>query len=147
MDVREMDYRIDPLEGIGPLRFGMGRQEARAVLGTGFQEFLKDPFDEAPTDAYEDLGLHLYYDGDDRLEAVETFPPARSSYRGEDLLAARYRRVRHLLREGDRRLEVEPGEGLTAPNLGIGAFAPDGEDDPDGPVESVIVFRRGYYDE
>lgn len=147
MDAAEMDYSVKPREGLGPLHFGMPRREVRQVLGAGWEEFLKSPFDDVPTDAWDELGLHVYYDGEDRLEAVETFRPARPTWQGEDLLSVSYRRLRHLLRQGDRRLEVEAGEGLTSYRLGVGAHAPDGEDEPEAPVEGVIVFRRGYYED
>ena len=140
-----MDYTIEPLSGIGPLRFGMSRAEVRRAAASPVEEFWKSPDDEAPTDAFDELGFHAYYDRRHRLEAVELFTPAKPSWRGRDLLTLPAGELRELLAAGDPDLEEEE-EGLTAPGLGLGAYAPEWQYDPRLFPEGIIVFRAGYYD-
>ena len=60
-----------PLIGIGPLVFGISRTEVRKTLGESSRQFRKAPTDAQPTDEYAALGIHLYYDVDDRLQFME----------------------------------------------------------------------------
>jgi predicted component of type VI protein secretion system len=66
---------IRPFEAVGSLLFGDVRSAVREKLGMEYSSFSKTTGDE-PTDAYDSLGLHLYYDEDGRLEFVEAFIPA-----------------------------------------------------------------------
>jgi len=37
-------------------------------------------------------------------------------------------------------------DSLTSYKLGIGVYAPDADENPNLPPESVIAFEKGYYD-
>jgi len=69
-----MDFTIHPGQGVGPLRFGMTRDEAFEVLGRPDQE-LEEAHDEDVQLGwhYETLGLSLYFaqDTDYRLGLIE----------------------------------------------------------------------------
>src|SRR5262245_58298124 len=66
---------IIPFQSIGTLSFGDSRKVARAKLASTFSTFQKGD-GPTETDAFDDLGLHLYYDEEGRLEFVEAFDPA-----------------------------------------------------------------------
>src|SRR5437899_12990923 len=86
---RVLKMEIRPFEGLGDVRFGMRRGDARALLGQEFRSFKKTPLADRLTDAYTQFGLHLYYDGQDRLEFVEAFQPCVPIFRGVELLGPR----------------------------------------------------------
>ena len=65
-----MRLNVNPLESVGDVKFGMTREEVRSIFGDA-EEFKKDPDDDITTD---DFGFcHVFYDEDDRCEAVEIF--------------------------------------------------------------------------
>jgi len=86
---RVLKLEIRPFEGLGDLRFGMSRRDVRALLGQEFRSFKKTPLADSLTDAYAQYGLHLYYDGQDRLELVEAFRPCVPIFQGVELLGPR----------------------------------------------------------
>jgi hypothetical protein len=136
MDLQE----IVPYQGLGDLRLGMTRGEVRDLLGPGFRSFRKTPWSAADTDAYDGLGFHLYYDPQDRLEFIETFPPCRPRYRGVELFGARPKALlRRLAAVGCD--AVGDGESYDFRECGFVLYVPDRT------IESVAVYRRGYYDE
>jgi len=118
--------------------FGDERQAARQKLNSEFSTFEKDD-GEAETDAFEALGLHLYYDDAGRLEFVEAFDPAEVTFRGVSFLG---RNVGAVIAEM-RAIGFEPTDGdvgVDFPDAGIALTAPDGV------VEGVAAHRKGYYD-
>lgn len=64
-------WELRPLIGVGPLAFGISRAEVRNLLGESSRLFRKPPERVQFTDEYAALGVHLYYDVDNRLEFVE----------------------------------------------------------------------------
>ena len=137
------DFEIIPYAGIGPLRFGATRAEVREVLAVPVEAFQKTPTSDALTDAFDDLGIHVYYDSADRCEAVELGGAhAAPSFEQRLLLRMRREEARSWLAERDPELRVSLTD-LTSPIYG---FALHTESDaPDARVKSVFVFRRGYY--
>lgn len=75
-----------PFQQVGPLRFGMSRQDTREVLHEDWHSFLKGPNAIIFTDAYDTLGLHLYFDDSEHLECIEAFSPSRVVYDGVQLI-------------------------------------------------------------
>lgn len=130
---------IVPFESIGNLRFGEGRQVVRGRLGNGYTTFRKD-VGESETDAYNDNGLHLYFDSEDRLEFVEAFGNASPSFQGIKFLGRAIDEVADKL-SAIGHAAVLDDVGLQCDSAGIGVTAPRGT------VEGVAVFRKGYYDE
>jgi len=140
-----MDLLIRPYEGIGPVTLGMDRAEVRSVLGGAVRSFKKSPDSKAPTDAFDEQGLHVYYDDAGRAEAIEVASPATPILEGRALIGRPFEELRHWLEQMDPEIQVDDA-GLTAPSLGIGLYAPAATASPSDPIEGVIVFKRGYYD-
>jgi hypothetical protein len=78
--MQSTNWEIIPYVGIGDIRFGMTRQEARVILGQNVTSFRKGPFAQSETDAYRELNVHLHYNSDDRVECVEGFGHCEVSY-------------------------------------------------------------------
>jgi hypothetical protein len=138
------DFEIVPYAGIGPLRFGATRAEVRETLQVPVETFQKTPSSEALTDAFDDLGIHVYYDSADRCEAVELGGAhAAPSFEHRMLLRMPREEARSWLVERDPELRVSLAD-LTSPTFGFALYTESSE--PEARVKSVFVFRRGYYD-
>lgn len=79
-----LNWELRPLIGIGPLAFGISRAEVREIVGESSRLFRKAPTDVQLTDEYAALGIHLYYDVDDRLQFMEGWnEPKATGWRPE----------------------------------------------------------------
>ena len=129
---------ITPFSSVGMLAFGDVRKDARGKLNAKFSTFQKDS-DENETDAFDDIGLHLYYDDDGQLEFVEGFEPVDITFRGIRFLD---RDVTSVMRDmsaiGSNGTRSD--SGVKFPDVGIALYAPSGV------VEGVAVHRKGYTD-
>ncbi len=133
-----MNWQIESFRSVGPISFGETREEIRNVLGTGFRSFRKTE-GENETDAYDLLGVHVYYDDSDCAEFVELFTPAESTFAGVSLVGRKVADVvaelHELGYEGER-----DDVGYNYDLVGIGLTINDQV------VDGVGVFREGYYD-
>lgn len=138
MGRRMSDWSIESFERVGPVRFGMSREEVAAALGGSGTEFQKG-FSDTLTEAFNGVGLHVYYDREGHVEFVEAFPPAEPSYNGVPLMRSD---AKAILADLDR-LGLKPRDdgqgGLWFDEPGFALFAPDGEKN-----EGVSIFRKGY---
>lgn len=137
--------KIIPFESVGELLFTDERQELRDKVGGEYQPGVNDfeGFREY-YDFFPLSDLLIYYDEADRVNAFEFFS-AGPEFKDIDLLAETYGKLIELFTHFDPELVIEDS-GFDAPGLGIGVHTPDTEDENDIP-ESVIIYKRGYYDE
>jgi hypothetical protein len=130
---------IRSFESVGDLRFGITREETHKLLGKDFKSFFKGPFTNLSTDAYDDLGLQLDFDQNNRVEFVEAWGPANITFNGIMLLGrtpkevnVKMRAIGHVpRREGDELQFDSAGIVLTV---------------EEGVITGVAAFRQGYYD-
>jgi hypothetical protein len=84
-----MDYIIYPYEGVGPIRFGMTPEQVHEKLGEPERTTMKEAESpEFPTDAYDDLGIYVYYGKSGRCEGVDFFEDGSASptFQGQALI-------------------------------------------------------------
>jgi hypothetical protein len=133
-------WEIIPYSGVGSLRFGLSRSEARSLLEGTPSTFRQGPYAISDTDAYEELGLHLYYDSDDLLRCIMAFGAGPIHYESIMLL----KRPLEEVVEDLARLGLSPrydDEGYWFHDVGFVVYSPEST------VEAVTVYRRGYYEE
>lgn len=130
---------IVPFEGLGELRFGTPRSAIHSSLRGSPTAFSKVVGAPTMTDSYDALGLHLYYDDEDKLEFIEAFPPCDPSYSGVRLLADELDQVLSQLAEMGH-VPTRGDVGYHFDQLGFRLYSPHES------AEAVSVFRRGYYD-
>ena len=137
-----MDFRIVPVTGCRELPFGLTRSLVReAVPG-----HLRTPSRKPSEDYFPDAGLFTYFDNSDRLIAVEFFEPTQVLLNGRQLLGMPLGQAKGVLAAAGGEVEDDPA-GAKCMNIGIGLYVPSARDYPDDPVETVIVFKDGYYDQ
>jgi hypothetical protein len=121
----------------GSIRTGMTRDESRTALGGGFDEFYKAADAAVPTDAYDDLGAHVYFDEQYQVIGVEFLKWSDLNWRGQRLAGEDALVVQQFLSGQGVALSFNKS-GFNVDDLGLRMYAPDirGED---AIVESVYV--------
>ncbi|MBL9083761.1 MAG: hypothetical protein JNK76_18230 [Planctomycetales bacterium] len=130
-----MNLKINLGKGAGDLTFGNARADVRSRLG---KLSLSTKAQEPENDFYSHDGLILGYDAEDKLEFIEVFPPSGIHYHDVNFFEERLPNLLERLASLGLTL-VEQSGGYRCPE-GIAIFCPRGH------VESVSVFREGYYD-
>lgn len=141
----DVKLEIEPYQGIAGVKFGMSRGQVRHALNSSVQAFKKLPTDELDTDAFDDLGMHVYYKNPDVCEAIELFTPANPTIQGQVLMGKPFGEMREWFLSVDPQIEIDD-TGLTSFQLGIGLYVPFASQILEDFVAGVIVFERGYYD-
>ena len=139
-----MLYEIEPYVGVGPVTFGMSRQDVRRVLDSPVQDAARTDTG-IPTDFFRALGIFVYYRQPGVVEAVEFGGPTSPTFRNRDFLGHSYREIEDWIRSFDPDVALDPA-GLTTYEFGFGLYAPSARKEPDLPVEGVIAFQKGYYE-
>jgi DNA-directed RNA polymerase subunit N (RpoN/RPB10) len=135
-------WQIRPFDGVGPLKFGMSRSSIRGTLGGKFRTFRKTRRSESETEAYDELGLHFYYDAKDELNFIEAFPQCGElSWNQVRFFHGDLQTVVEKMREAGQS-EISDSSGRYFEGLGISLYAPYA-----GRIESVGAFRRDKWEE
>ena len=91
--------------------------------------------------------IHVFYDTNERCEAVEFYRPQTVSLQSHQLLGSPYSEVKRALSKMDQNIDDSNGHGFVSVNLGVGIYAQLYLDDPSVPTQAVIAFVPGYYDD
>jgi hypothetical protein len=138
-----VEFRIIPYIGVGCIKFGMKREDIRKCFNNQFVQFRKTPFSETLTD---DFGCcHVFYKKQKTCEAIELFKEAGATINNKRLVGEPYAEVRAMFEAIDETIVVND-DGFTSFKYGIGVYAPLAKEQPEEPVEAIIVFEKGYYD-
>ena len=141
-----MTFDIKPYEYIGDIKLGMERSEVRKKLGVDYESFKRDSTDIYPCDHFSSLKVFIYYKDPGIVEAMEFYPPANLIFEGLKLFDLSYIELKEWLLRKDPELEIEEDFSLTSYLLGIGVYAPNADEYPNLPAESIIVFEKNYYE-
>lgn len=122
-----------PLSEVNGVKFGMERAEVRKILGGKYTEFKKSKFSKTTTD---DFGVcHVFYDLNDRCEAVEIFDECEISIEGKIVFPLDIEAVKDIISD----LEEDAGSYISK-SQSIGIYAPEGK------AESILFGVPGYYE-
>ena len=141
-----MKFRIFPFKGAAGIRFGMPPTEVRENFKVKPEIFKRNESDIYPCDYYESEGVFFYYDKNHVLEAIEFAFPSEPQIDDINLLKFSYEEAVSFLSAIDSDVKQE-ADGAIAYKIGISIYAPLGKDDHQSPIQSVLAFRPGYYDE
>lgn len=125
-----MKIIVKPLKSVNDVRFGMKREEVRNRFGE-FTEFRKSKFSKNTTDNFK--WCHVYYDKDDRCEAIEIFD---GDVFMDDIKLfpsdpSTLNKVFDDLNKDDT--------GYISEKYSVGIYAPDNE------MEAILFGTKGYY--
>ena len=124
---------------IGPLSQGMTRKRVRSVLGGDFVEFRKTEFSKNTTDAYDEIGVHVYYASNELVKGVELFPASATLiYKSLQVFCYSCTDLCALLNELGV-CYLEHGSDLIVIDSQIRLYVPDKCHDDNARVESAYV--------
>lgn len=142
---RVLEFPIVPFEGAGPIRFGMAPTAVREALASPVEEFDKYGW-QHPSDAFDELGIHVHYSPTGHCATVEfgMRDRANPTYQGRELLDELAEEVVRWASEVDGDLKIDD-DGFDSPALGIGIYAPGLLSGPPDEVRvsGVTVFAPG----
>lgn len=126
---------VRPLKAVGDIEFGMSRNEVRGILGK-YREFKKSKWATCTTD---DFGYcHVYYDKENKCEAVEIFGDVRVKIAQQVIFPLDFSKTCELLKARDETLEIEE-DSCTSLKESIGVYAPQGKS------EAILFGCARYY--
>jgi hypothetical protein len=138
---------VVPFKSVGNLSFDDSRQEIRRKLKEDFvagaHEFggIKELYDY-----FEKYDLKVIYDEHSNIAAFEFYKYAIGPiFNGVNLLTEPFVKLVNMFSELDPELENEFGE-FTSNKYGIGAQIDYSKEPEIACADSVIIFRKGYYD-
>jgi hypothetical protein len=130
---------------IGPLKFGMTRDEVRTVLAQPFTPFRKTEDSAELTDAFDTLDLHVYY-RDGGMEAVELWNAANVILAGVRLGDTTFAEMERMLTDPVQPLVVTPTSVRSvAYGVEFGIETAD-QRETVGAIKEIIIVAAGYYE-
>ncbi len=127
---------VEPVIRVGEINFGMARTEVRKILGE-YKEFKKSKYSKNTTDDFSTC--HVFYDGDNKCEAVEIFDGIEVRIGGSIIFPGDFKDGIENLRLIDKDLKIEK-DGCISKDKSIGIYAPEDK------MESILLGNVGYYD-
>ena len=123
-----------PMKKVNDIEFGMERSEVRKKFAVPAREFKKSKYSKRTTD---DFGsCHVYYDGNDKCEAVEIFDEVAVYVDDKKIFPVTVEEVKKIIPD-----LVEEEDSYISEKLSIGIYAPDDK------MESILIGCEGYYGE
>lgn len=132
--------KIKPFVGLENILFNVSRKDARARIAGTFRTFEQDVGGGDHIDYYNSLGMHLHYDDNDQLEAIETFEPCVAEYDDMKLIQMPANMIEQNFLEKGFTIKHND-EGFYILDIGVSIYAPFDN------VEAVGVVRKEYLDE
>lgn len=139
-----MNFLYVPFSSVGPIKFGMSREQVHDVLGPPSNTFSRTP-NSTPCDEYLERCFFIYYDGSDVFEAFETWSGATVELFGQRLNELSFTGLCNYVKSKGFNIE-EDETGFTCYDLGIGAYVPDRDHSSEQKVAGMIYFSEKYYE-
>lgn len=125
-------FFITPFEKVGHIAFGEDRSAVRNELGE-FREFRKTRLSKNTTDAFG--GCHVFYDSENKVEAVELFRPEIAIYNHKNIFLFTPEQIIKLFDDSVANLSDST---LSLPSYGIEIGLEDGD------IDSIFVHAKNY---
>ena len=140
-----ISYVIEPHVRVGPFKFGMTVEQARAIAGPPtHRNDHSEEFGGGFMEYYD--GYRLDYDPSGNFAAFEgVLGGVGMLLDGLDLFSVTALNLRELLESSDPEVEVD-GAGATSLKVGVGFYLSHMGAQARKKPETVIAFAPGYYD-
>lgn len=123
----------------GPIHLLMPRSEVRQILKVPCLEFKKTEFSSNTTDAFDSLGIHVYYDNQDAVKGIEIFAgSSQLIYKKLELLGMPLKKLIASLKKLKIDFE-EDSLGITLENGRIALYVPEKGDDRDSMILAAYI--------
>ncbi len=136
-------FVIDPAGGVGPIRFGMHKDDVARAFPYVYRSFFKTPESKVRADQIEVVGLVIHYDDDARVDHIEISPAQYGTVTlelfGQDITGITVRRAFELLSQQSS-VYVKDAYGYDFPELGISLYNHDLESEEER-VECIGVSQ------
>jgi hypothetical protein len=135
------NFVVEPLKGVGPIRFGMRKDDVSRAFTYVYTSFFKGPNSKVRSDHCEEVGLIIHYDDVSRVNYIEVHKARYATVAlelfGRDITSISVRGLFEFLGTRDVRGEMTP-YGYDFPALGLNTYNSDMESEAD-PVECLGV--------
>jgi hypothetical protein len=134
-------FLVEPRKGVGPIRFGMHKDEASRAFPYVYRSFFKSPDSKVRADQCEVVGLTVHYDDASRVNHIEVFKTRHAAVTlellGRDITGISVKGLVEFLVERGVRAE-RSRYGYDFPALGLSTFNSHLESEAE-PVECLGV--------
>lgn len=125
---------FESYKSVGNVSFLESREAVRKELGE-FSEFKKNKYSENTTDDFK--GLHVYYDKENTVEAIEIFKENELLYKNTNLFSLNFSQIKEFL--ADNHIEEDDSSCIFY-TIGLSVYAPE-----KNKIESILIFKKDYY--
>ena len=126
-------YQFIPLVGLDNIKFGMNRSEVEKIIKPK-KSFFKTKFSKNSTDVSDNM--HIYYDENNSVEAIEIHSGATVFYKNNTILPADISQIKALFNlketESDHYIDYDKS---------IAFYASEGKD-----IKSLTIGVKGYFE-
>lgn len=138
-------FVVEPLRGVGPIRFGMHKDEVSRAFTYVYTSFFKAPDSKVRADHCEVVGLIIHYDDSSRVRYIEVYEAQYATVTlelfGRDITGISVRGLVEFL--GGRGVKAEKEDyGYDFPEVCLNTFNSNLESEDD-PVECLGVGLPG----
>lgn len=141
-----MIFEIIPYHSIGNIFFSMSKKDVESNLGKASKSFLRHKEDKSQTHKYNEYSFFINYDENHKLETLEAWETSNLWLGDLNLFSLNTSQLLKEIRKLDKNIEEE-SDGFTSFKLGIGGWHPELDNCPNEPFKSIIIFKKGYYDD
>lgn len=140
-----MHYEINPYIGVGPIIFGMSREETRHIMNRPYKEFKRTMFDDNTTDAYQDIDMYLTFDAQNKCNSIELYEKSKTHFQQQSFIDKSFNQVLAFIKKQGGNYEVDDTSVISY-DTGISFFVGDTKD-KHATVKSILAFQKGYFDD
>jgi len=134
-------FVIEPLKGVGPIRFGMHKEQVSHAFTYVYRSFFKGRKPKVRSDQVEVVGLIVHYDDDSRVNFIEVVKPIHGTVKlelfGQDITGITIRDMAVLMRANSAVVH-RTTYGYDCPELALSTFNTDPRSE-DAVVECIGV--------
>jgi hypothetical protein len=127
-------FVIEPLKGVGPIQFGMHKDEVSRAFTYVYRSFFKGPGSKVRSDHCEFVGLIIHYNDDSRVSHIEVvkarYITVTLELFGQDITGISVRGLVDFLASRGIRFE-KARSGYTFPELGVSTYNSDPRSEED----------------
>lgn len=139
-----MSLFIIPKTSAGPVVLGQNREQVRIAAKSPVSPFRKTPDSTGLTDAFDELGFHVFYDPNDRCVAVELWEESDPVFDDVHFFSMSPKEAALWLSQLDSDMSSD-SVSATSNKLGISLYSEAGINSDNAILDSVLVFSDDYF--